>query len=378
MNILFISRGYPSKKYPMNGIFEYDQAKSLSNYGHNVIYGFVDLRSIRRFRKFGFEKFEKDGILHYGINIPLGRFPRSILSFFGYHGLKLLYKKIEKEFGKPDLMHAHFLGKANTAVKLKKTNGVPLVITEHLSRLMKKNIDKRLINVGNQTYRFANKVITVSPGLQKVIKDEFNVKTKYIPNIVDTEIFQYGSFNNKQNKEEFNFVSVGGLIHRKGMDLTIKAFNNAFKNNPKVKLTIIGGGPEKKNLKSLIRDLNLEDRVSLTGRIERKEIAEYFKNSDAFVLASKGETFGVVFIEAMASGLPVIATRCGGPENFIKEEQGLIIEKDNIEELASAMKNIYKNIDKYDNKKISKITIEQFSPESVAEQITEVYKEVLE
>lgn len=376
MDIIFITRGYPSKKYPMNGIFEYDQAKALSNYGHNIIFGFVDLRSIRRFRKFGFEKFEKDGILHYGINIPLGRFPRGILSFFGYHGLKLLYKKIEKEIGKPDLMHAHFTGTAYSAAKLKKINELPLIITEHSSKIMSDNTDKKIYQMADFAYNQADKIISVSPTFKEIIKNKFNKKSIYIPNIVDTDIFQYNPAKKKDN-DEFNFVSVGNLIKHKRMHHTIKAFNKAFKNNPKVKMTIIGGGPEKRNLESLIKDLNLEDRVSLTGRIERKKIAEHFKYSDVFILASKGETFGVAFIEAMASGLPVIATRCGGPEHFIKKEQGLIIERNNINKLSEAMQIIYKNIDNYNNKKISKMTIEHFSPQNIAKQITEVYKEVL-
>lgn len=376
MNILFISRGYPSKKYPMNGIFEYDQAKALSNYGHNVIFGFVDLRSIRRFRKLGFEKFEKDGILHYGINIPLGRFPKSVLSFFRNHGLKLLYKKIKKEYGKPDLMHAHFTGSAYSAAKLIEYNKLPLVITEHFSKIMSDNTEKSLYKMADFAYQQADEIISVSPAFKEIIDNKFNQKSIYIPNIVDTNIFKYNS-KEMNCSEEFNFISVGNLIKHKRMHHTIKAFNRAFNNNTKVKLTIIGGGPEKKNLESLIKELNLEDRIKLTGRIERKEIAEYFKKSDAFVLASKGETFGVVFIEAMASGLPVIATRCGGPEHFIKKEQGLIIEKNNIDKLAGAMKNINKNIDNYDNEKISKMTVDEFSPESVAEQITEVYKNVL-
>lgn len=376
MNILFISRGYPSKKYPMNGIFEYDQAKALSNYGHNIIFFFVDLRSIRRFRKFGFEKFKKDGILHYGLNIPLGRFPRSVLSFFGYYGLKLLYNKIEKELGKLDLMHAHFTGSAYLAAKLKELNKLPLVVTEHSSKIMSDNTDENIYKVADFSYEQADEIISVSPAFKEIIKNKFNQESIYIPNIVDTNIFKYNSKKKKQY-DEFNFISVGNLIKHKRMHHTIKAFNKAFKNNLKVKLTIIGGGSEKKNLESLIKELNLEDRIKLTGRIERKEIAEYFKKSDVFVLASKGETFGVVFIEAMASGLPVIATRCGGPEHFIKKEQGLIIEKNNIDKLAGAMKDIYRNIDSYDNEKISKMTVEQFSPESVAKQITEVYKVVL-
>jgi glycosyltransferase involved in cell wall biosynthesis len=360
----------------MNGIFEYDQAKALSNYGHNVIFGFVDLRSIRRFRKFGFEKLEKDGILHYGVNIPLGRFPQNVLSFFGHHGLKLLYKKIEKELGKPDLMHAHFTGSSYSSAKLKRINKLPLVITEHSSKIMSDNTNENIYQMADFAYKQADKIISVSPAFKEIIENKFNQKSNYIPNIVDTNIFQYNS-KEKNHSEEFNFISVGNLIKHKRMDHTIKAFNKAFKNNPGIKLTIIGGGPEKNNLESLIKESNLENRIKLTGRIERKEIAEYFKKSDAFVLASKGETFGVVFIEAMASGLPVIATRCGGPEHFIKKEQGLIIKKNNINKLAAAMKNIYKNIGSYDNQKISKMTVEQFSPESVAEQITEVYKDVL-
>lgn len=375
MNILFITRGYPSKKYPMHGIFEYDQAKALSNYGHNVIFGFVDLRSLRRIRKFGIEKFEKDGILHYGINIPLGRFPQSVLSFFGYKGLKLLYKKIKKE-EQIDLIHSHFTSPGYTSAKLKKNNGIPLIITEHSSKIMERSIDKKIYKMADFAYSIADQIISVSPAFKKIIRDKFNQESVYIPNIVDTEVFKNNSTENKSN-DGFNFISVGNLIKHKRMHKTIIAFNKAFKNIPKIKLTIIGGGKEKSNLKNLIKKLNLEDRIKLTGRLERQEIAEYFNKSDAFVLASKSETFGVVFIEAMASGLPVIATRCGGPEHFIKENEGLIVQKDNINELAMAMKSMYKNIDKYDSEKISKMTIEQFSPERVAEQITEVYKKVL-
>jgi glycosyltransferase involved in cell wall biosynthesis len=377
INILFISRGYPIKKYPMNGIFEYDQAKALSNYGHNVIFAFVDLRSIRRWRKWGFEKFKKDGIQHYGINIPLGRVPRKMLTFFGEHGLKVLYKRIEKEFGEPDIMHAHFTGSAYSAAKLKKNNKIPLVVTEHFSKIMAENTEDNLLNMAQFAYNNADRVISVSPVFQEIIKNKFNIDNTYIPNIVDTDIFKLEtSIRSKSN--EFNFVSVGNLIKHKRMHLTIKAFNQAFGDQNNINLTIIGGGPEHKNLGKQIKDLNLENRVKLTGRIDRKEIAKYFKQSDAFVLSSKGETFGVVFIEAMASGLPVIATRCGGPEHFITKEQGLLIEKDNLDQLSEAMTNMYNNINNYDSKKISQMTVEHFSPESVAEQITEVYKDVLD
>ena len=375
MNVLFISRGYPSEKYPTNGIFEYDQAKALAEYGHNIIFCFIDIRSLRRTRKWGIEKFERDNVLIYGINIPLGIIPRNISSYFRYHGLKLLYNKIKKEYGNPDLMHAHFTNYAYAAARLKKINKIPLVTTEHASEIMSKKIDKKVFQMAKFAYSKSDKIISVSPAFQKIIKNKFNQKSIYIPNIVDREIFNLNRA--KQNKKnEFSFISVGNLIKHKRMDHVIRAFNKAFENNRKINLTIIGGGPEENNLKKLIKKLNLENRIKLTGRLERKDISEHFKNSNVFVLASKGETFGVVFIEAMASGLPVIATKCGGPEHFIGKEQGLIIEKDNIGQLSEAMKKIYNNINNYDNRKISKITTEQFSSENIAKQITEVYNDL--
>ncbi len=376
MNILFISRGYPRKKYPQKGIFEYDQAKALSEYGYNIIFGFVDLRSIRRTRKWGFEKFRKDGITHYGINIPLGRFPHKILSFFCFIGLKLLYNKIINEYGKPNIIHAHFLNLGYSAAKLKTKNSIPLIITEHSSAFMADDIRKELINMVNYTYNKADKVIVVSPTLKRIIKERFNKDSIYIPNIVDTNIFKY---NNKYNnpRKNFIFVSVGNLVKLKNMDITIKAFKKSFSNNKNIKLIIIGGGKEKANLKSLIRKNKLEEQVKLTGKIERKEIANYFKNSDCFVLASKYETFGVAFIEAMAVGLPVIATKCGGPEWFVNKNNGLLVEPNNVDELSLAMQKMYNNSDKYDRKRIATQIINCFSPNRVAEKISNVYKKFL-
>ena len=133
MKILIISRGYPTKKYPMNGIFEFDQAKAIAKSGHEVIYASIDMRSIRRRRKWGIEKFKKDGVLIYGINYPLGRIPRNILTYFSVNALERLYKKIEKESGKPDIMHAHFTGMGYAGARLKKITGIPLVITDRKS-----------------------------------------------------------------------------------------------------------------------------------------------------------------------------------------------------------------------------------------------------
>lgn len=89
MNIIIFSRGYPHKRYNLNGIFEFDQALALSQNGHKVIFCFIDFRSIRRIRKWGFESLTKAGIDIRGINIPIGGISDFILANFGKIAAKL-------------------------------------------------------------------------------------------------------------------------------------------------------------------------------------------------------------------------------------------------------------------------------------------------
>lgn len=374
LKTLIISRGYPTEKYPLHGIFEFDQAKAIANAGQDVIFASIDMRSIRRWRKWGIEKFTKEGILVYGINIPLGRVPKVMLRFFTILGLKILYKKIEREQGIPNILHAHFTGSAYSAAKLKQMTGIPLVVTEHSSQINKENINKDTYKIANVSYKIADKLITVSPALGERIKEQFNTDYVYIPNIIDLKAFNYRS---RSNDKRFNFISTGNLIDSKNMDLTIEAFNDAFSKKPEVTLTIFGQGPKRKVLENIISRYGLDSRIKLMGLCPRANIAKKLESSDCFVLPSKSETFGVAYIEAMAMGVPVIATKCGGPESFVNERNGIIIDVDSKEQLVQAMKYMYNNIGKYDREGIAKETVEKFSPKTVAKRIIDVYEKVL-
>lgn len=373
MYVLFITMGYPTEKYKGNGIFEFDQAKALKRLGCKIIYAAIDIRSLRRWRKWGFERKSLGGVEIYCINIPLGRVPRWLLDKAYIWGLKYLYKKILKEQGKPDILHAHFTGLGFAASMLKKETNIPLVITEHSSQLNKPNIEEKLYKKASIAYKNADALIAVSPAFAKRIKEKFNIKTIYVPNIVDTDVFKYSP---KLRHDKFNFVSTGNLIDTKRMDLTIEAFYRAFYKNDKVTLTIFGEGPERSKLEKMIKNYKLDNRVILKGMCPRSAIAEQLSNSDCFVLASQSETFGVAYIEALAVGLPVIATKCGGPEAFVNDDNGLLIPVDDIDALTDAMQYMYVNIRKYSGEEISKVTKSLFSPENVANKLVQVYKEV--
>lgn len=371
MYVLFITMGYPTEKYPGNGVFEFDQAKALKALGHKVIYAFIDSRSIRRWRKWGFERKNIDGIDIYGINIPLGRVTKELFYKVSLLGLKYIYNKILKEEGKPDILHAHFTDYGYMAALLKEKVNIPLIITEHSSLINKQNINERLFEKALIAYNKADTLIAVSPSLAHRIEEKFYIKPIYVPNIVDTQIFNYSDVT---DHHKFNFVSTGNLIYSKRMDLTIEAFKRAFFSNKNVTLTIFGDGPERLNLQKLIKDYQLEDRVTLKGVCTRKEIADKLRECDCFVLASQTETFGVAYVEALANGIPVIATKCGGPETFVDASNGLLVPVDDIRELTNSFIYMYNNNNSFNRKNISNSIKKKFSPESISRQLANIYR----
>lgn len=377
MYILIIANGYPTPKYNGLGIFEFDQAKALAEQGCKVLYAAVDLRSIRRWRKWGFEQFQKDGVDVYAINIPLGRIPQSMLQAIGFWGLQYLYKMILKTVGKPDVLHAHFGNMGIIAAKLKTRVGIPLVITEHSSVINKEEIrNQRLLKTIQSSYSKSDCLIAVSPALARRIKNHFGFESKYIPNMVDEKVFYF--FPGKAT-QIVNFVSVGNLIKGKRMDLTIEAFYRAFfesEEKKEVHLYIYGEGDERRTCETLIRKYDLKDHVHLMGRRSREEIADTLKNAQCFVLASRAETFGVAYIEALACGVPVIATRCGGPETFVHEKNGILIPVDDLSALVQAMRKMYKTGGLYNRESIAKETMELFSSEYVARKLIQTYQDI--
>ena len=375
MYILIIARGYPTEKYKMNGIFEFDQAKALAQAGHKVIYAGIDVRSIRKWRKWGFESFVKDGVQIEAINIACGRIPNYILNKIKKDSLKRLYKKIFNKYGEPDIIHSHFIGMGYITAELFKNSGIQLIHTEHHSRMNQDELSGYHQTLGNNTYLYMEKVITVSKYLADNLKNKFGVKATVIPNMVDTESFNY--ISRKNENDDYVFVSTGGLIPGKGMDMLVDSFNIAFKDKKKVKLYIFGKGAERSKLEQMIAEYKLTEQIFLMGLRDRKEIAKRMHESDCFVLASKLETFGVAYIEALAAGLPVIATNCGGPEEFVHKDNGILIDVDDAQGLTDAMLKMYNESDKFDGEKISKEMVDKFSPETIAKRLTEIYRNIL-
>ncbi len=371
--VLIFARGVPSEVYPLNGIFEFDQAKALSKAGNvKVIYISLDLRSFRKFRKIGYHRFFLEDICIYNLSLPIGPIYYKLFNKIGKIATRFLFKEIVKNHGRPDLVHAHFTVYSGIASVLKREYNIPFVITEHSSLITKKVLSKSTRYWVDNSYVFADRIIAVSQSLADSIYEKFGLSTSVIHNTVDLDVF---TVTNRKQNDVFQFVSVGSLVYGKGFDLLLNSF--ALLDLPNVSLKIIGDGPLRAKLEQMVIDLNLGRRVFFLGKLSRQHINQCFKQSRAFVLASRGETFGVSYIEAMAAGLPVIGTDCGGPSEFITEENGILVEKDSISEVTEAMRSMYHNISHYDSNVISDYVRERFSSKVIAGELSELYNEVL-
>lgn len=145
------------------------------------------------------------------------------------------------------------------------------------------------------------------------------------------------------DKQDFSdgirHIYVGSLIKRKHLDVVVRAFLNTA--GEKDTLIVVGGGPEEESLKALVRDLNAGDKVFFTGRVPREEVLKRMGDAQVFTLISHGETYGMVYIEAMLQGCLTIASKGEGFDGIIQDGvNGFICEPGNQQELEKVYKRI--------------------------------------
>lgn len=389
MKVLFITRGFPTDENPMKGNYEAVQAKVVAAKGHEVsvigvkVHSLLNIHEMRRFqhrKEQGMDVYTIESFMIFDRLVPF--LPKTFLPKVNFWLFNRAFKKLFKiylaEKGMPDVVHIHSLHSAPPVAYLKKYYHVPVVITEHWSKVKYQNIPARLKNKieiwGNECYSLADSVVAVSDSLAQAIYERFGIQCRVINNMVEDHFFKQPKAVNPHRG--FRFISVGSLFPIKGYDVLIEAFSK-IGDDKDVTLDIVGKGTEYERLQRQIAKYGQQERIHLTGVKTPEEVAEMLENSDCFVLASKSETFGIVYIEAMAKGLPVIATRCGGPEEFVNEENGLLVDVGDRDALTKAMLYMMEHQSDYNKVNIRQFCLDNFSESAIADQIIEEYYTVI-
>lgn len=185
-------------------------------------------------------------------------------------------------------------------------------------------------------WRNSSSVVANSQGLRALARGfDSRFEIPIIPNGVDLDMYT----SVKRNWQPALILSVGRLVYQKGFDLGIRAL--ARLKHLDWQWKIAGDGPEMDALKSLVREQGISDRVTFLGWQSREELIQCYKQSNLFLFPSRHEGMPNAVLEAMASGLPIIASRIAGNEELVLDKAtGLLVESENVDELTAALQEL--------------------------------------
>lgn len=393
MKIFIIPSSYPNEFDNVGGTFVEEHAKAIAIYNDVFIFYpyfcpilYFIKNILRRDRKQfkniteGNPKLLRLRLPYFNIAIRgISSFINSFFLFVYLCVSVLVFMGVNKSF-KADIIHCHFTYPAGLLGALVcKIFKIPLVISEHAGpfiNLMPTIFHKILVKHSLKT---ASIVIPVSSYLKKQIECHFTLNNvEVVPNIVDTDIFCLKTSDNKETQTK-NILFVGLFFEIKGIPLLLEAISLLKRDGVRnFRLEIVGNNNDSlmNQYNEMIDALGIRELVVFHGKKKKNEVAEIMRNCCFLTLTSYAETFGCVIIEALSCGKPVLATRCGGPEELINKENGLLVSQGDVIALKDGLKFMLENYSKFDSGRISRDAKARYSKEKVGKRLTDIYLSV--
>ena len=383
MHILEIPSFFP----PYGGLFCLDQAKALQALGHEVrILSNVQLAvtiGIKDYLCLPYRRYEHD---LEGVTI-FQSYQRGIPKVVRWNVNKWvsivqsMFDEYVQRYGRPDILHAHCAKWAGYAAMLiGREYGIPYVITENMPYY---NLHEELgeppstvwqVDLLKHSYMEAMMVISVSKELIDDTACYFgrDYRWTFISNIIDTQYFHYKARPSREGRP-FRFCCPAIFTWRKGYDVLLAAFDQM--ENQEAELHIAGHGTDSLPFRRMVEGLHAADRVMVYGDRDRAEIRQMLYESDALVLATRGEVQPIVLLEAMSTGMPVISTECVPASERI-EGGCTIVPVDDVQALASAMDRMV-SASPVDGRRLSSAIQHLASREVVSRQVEAVLLEAI-
>ncbi len=396
MNLFVIPSWYPNPVQPVAGVFTMEQVHAIaeicpdinvivSTWGHDQCHLTIEKilqagRVLRWFCKQGRNIVRTSNkvteifnpAITWSRTWPSGGVTPSLLN-----ANRKNLNTAQDRFGKIDLIHAHVSFPAGyIAAILSREFGIPYVITEHMSPFPFHRLteDGRPVEEIDFAINHASATIAVSPFSADQI-ESFGYKRPHVmPNMVDERRFRV---NRQLPSQPFVFFTLCGMSAQKGIDHLLQSIAQWNPDQEECRFVIGGQGKMLEAYKKMASQLGIGHLVHWPGLISRESAPDYFQHCHAYVMPSRHESFGIVCAEAIASGKPVIATRCGGPESIVNDKNGLLVDIGDVEALTKAMRYIKNNWQSYRANDIRKDFEQRFSRPVIVQQLCSLYSTVL-
>lgn len=321
-------------------------------------------------RKYNREFVQKDDLNYHYLGVKGWGLPKIGPGWYIWKRQYLkAYEEYVRRYNRPTVIHGFSLLGLIAAAAIHRQSRVPLVYTEVLGSFISGDVAKRLSRQGRKAVRGASVVCGISPGMVTALEEDLGVSAELIPLYVDGGIF----YPKPQRDGPPQFISIGAPAITKGFDVLMEAMALVVCELPDAQLILADDIPEQSWLETLVANHKLGEHVRFIGAMQHHSIPEYLHNAHVLVSASRMESLGMTMLEALSCGRPVVATDTPGGQYIVKNDMGVIVPKENPEQLAKAMVQVYQNRLSYDPVDLHERIQTQFGKDGILGQWEDIY-----
>jgi len=372
MRVLFLTSSYPVPEHPWLGIFVREHARAAAAHAEVAVALLdrrEDIRSIR--------VDDADGEFRAVRAVYPAR-PSALSYLANLWAALRAYRRLRRGGFDPDVIHAHFFLAGAPAVVLGKLFRKPVVVTEQWSVFLSDDpmtLSRPMQRVARFAYEHAAVVMPVSTALRDGIRAiGTRADFRIVPNVVDGDLFPPNG-TAAAHTGPARLIGVGGLYDAKGWGHLLDALALLHPSR-QVHLDLVGDGVLRPDLEAQALRLGLDDRVTFHGWRPKDEVAQRLQGADLFVITSHYDSNPCAVIEALASGLPVVATAVGGIPEMVTDETGVLAEPRRPESIAAAIDAALGRT--WDRDAIAAGARDRYGLERVGAELASIYDEAVE
>jgi glycosyltransferase involved in cell wall biosynthesis len=371
MRVLFLTSAYPTPDSPAAGVFVREHALAAAEHAD---VGVLHLDRDPGRRGLAVAAVEGEPLPTWRVSYPYRPLPVSLLA----HAVASVAGYRRAHFA-PDLLHAHFFLAGLPAVALGRSLRKPVVVTEQWSIFLPSDpmpVTAPLRVAAKLAYEHAELVLPPSDALRRAIEAQgIDARFRIVPNVVDTRLFHpEGVPGNGVPR----LLTVGLLYDAKGYEFLLEAAAILARGGRTFVLDVVGDGPKRAEYERLAAQLGLAGTVAFRGLLPKAEVAAMMREADAFVLASRYDNNPSALVEALVSGLPVVATDVGGIPELVDARSGLLARPQDAEHLAQRLAELLDTLGGYERSAIAAAAAARFGRDAVGRQLADAYAEAIE
>lgn len=373
--VLVVPKWYPWPDRPGFGTFCRDHALALATRCEVAVLAFTPVRHGLGPRGWRLEDGVEDGLRTLRLRYRRPAVRETSMAF-QIAGMLAALRRLRRSGFDPDVVHAHVFQAGFPALALGRAARAPVVITEHYTGFERGMVTGSDRWVARQAFTRADLVAPVSEELRtRLAADYPGGRYRVMPNTVDTGLFHPAP--ERPPAPPVELLTVGDLVVKKGHAHLLEALAALRSQGLEPHLTVIGEGEDRVAVERRTAELGLGRQVTFAGTASRTEVAEAMRAAHLFVLPSLYENAPVVLIEALASGLPAVATRVGGVPEIVDERSGALVPAGDPTALAAALAEMCARHGEFDPQALAASAEERFGYAAVARRWEEVYASIL-